>query len=88
MRVDAIVNTANPAVAVGRGVDEQIYNAAGWTRLFKERVKIGPMRRGSAAITRGFKLPAKYITHTVGPNGMKLILNLPRNSSGTAMTIP
>ncbi len=67
MRVDAIVNTANPAVAVGRGVDEQIYNAAGWARLFKERVKIGPMRRGSAAITRGFKLPAKYIIHTVGP---------------------
>ena len=67
MKVDAIVNTANPQVRVGRGVDTAIYNAAGWDRLIKEREKIGPMRRGSAAITPGFDLPAKYIIHTVGP---------------------
>ncbi len=67
MKVDAVVNTANPRVRVGRGVDESIYTAAGWNRLFKEREKIGPMRRGSAAITPGFDLPAKYIIHTVGP---------------------
>lgn len=67
MKVDAVVNSANPAVAVGRGVDQMIYSAAGWDKLFRERVKIGPMRRGSAAITPGFDLDAKYIIHTVGP---------------------
>ena len=67
MKVDAIVNTANPRVRVGRGVDEAIYSAAGWDKLMKEREKIGPMARGSAAITPGFDLPAKYIIHTVGP---------------------
>lgn len=67
MKVDAIVNSANPQVAVGRGVDSRIYSAAGWDKLFKEREKIGPMERGSAAITPGFDLDAKYIIHTVGP---------------------
>ena len=67
MKVDAIVNSANPHVAVGRGVDAHIYSAAGWDKLFEERVKIGPMRRGSAAITPGFDLDATYIIHTVGP---------------------
>ncbi len=67
MKVDAVVNSANPHVAVGRGVDEHIYSAAGWERLFEERKKIGPMRRGSAAITPAFDLDAKYIIHTVGP---------------------
>lgn len=67
MKVDAIVNTANPRVRVGRGVDSAIYNAAGWDRLLKEREKIGPMSRGSAAITPAFDLDAKYIIHTVGP---------------------
>lgn len=67
MEVDAIVNTANPKVRVGRGVDEAIYHAAGMRRLFRERVKIGPMERGTAAITPAFRLPAKYIIHTVGP---------------------
>ena len=67
MKVDAVVNSANHAVAVGRGVDQMIYSAAGWDKLFRERVKIGPMRRGSAAITPGFDLDAKYIIHTVGP---------------------
>ena len=67
MKVDAVVNTANSSVAVGSGVDEAIYRAAGWERLFKERLKIGPLRRGSAAITRGFRLPARYIIHVAGP---------------------
>ncbi len=43
MKVDAIVNTANPKVRVGRGVDSAIYSAAGWEKLLKEREKIGPM---------------------------------------------
>ena len=67
MKADAIVNTANPRVRVGRGVDSAIYSAAGWEKLLKEREKIGPMRRGSAAITPAFDLDAKYIIHTVGP---------------------
>ena len=56
MKVDAVVNSANPHVAVGRGVDHHIYSAAGWDKLFAERVKIGPMRRGSAAITPALSL--------------------------------
>ena len=67
MKVDAIVNTANSKVAVGPGVDEAVYRAAGWDRLFSERCKIGPMERGSVAITDGFDLEAKYIIHAVGP---------------------
>lgn len=64
---DAIVNTANPQVAVGAGVDETIYRAAGWQELIAERAKIGPMKPGQAAATPAFALDAKYIIHTVGP---------------------
>lgn len=64
---DAIVNTANPEVAVGYGVDSAIYGAAGKDRLLAEREKIGPMRPGDAAYTPAFDLDAKYIIHTVGP---------------------
>lgn len=64
---DAIVNTANPAVAVGAGVDSAIYEAAGREMLFAEREKIGPMRPGEAAATPAFALDAKYIIHTIGP---------------------
>ena len=64
---DAIVNTANPQVAVGAGVDQAIYEAAGWPQLLAEREKIGPMQPGQAAATPAFALDAKYIIHTVGP---------------------
>ena len=64
---DAIVNTANPQVAIGYGVDQSIYEAAGAERLLAERAKIGPMRPGQAAATPAFALDAKYIIHTVGP---------------------
>lgn len=64
---DAIVNTANPQVAFGAGVDQAIYEAAGADRLLAERAKIGPMRPGQAAATPAFALDAKYIIHTVGP---------------------
>ena len=64
---DAIVNTANPQVAVGEGVDETIYKAAGWQELIAERAKIGPMQPGQAAATPAFALDAKHIIHTVGP---------------------
>ena len=64
---DAIVNTANPRVAVGRGVDSAIYKAAGEEQLLAERAKIGEMRPGEANATPAFGLKAKYIIHTVGP---------------------
>lgn len=64
---DAIVNTANPEVAIGYGVDKSIYEAAGVEPLLKERAKIGPMQPGQAASTPAFALDAKYIIHTIGP---------------------
>lgn len=67
VEADAIVNTANPAVGVGRGVDQAIYEAAGRDRLLKARSKIGEMSPGEAAWTPAFDLRAKYIIHTVGP---------------------
>lgn len=67
VEADAIVNTANPAVGVGRGVDKSIYEAAGWEKLLEAREKIGEMSPGEAAWTPAFDLHAKYIIHTVGP---------------------
>ena len=67
VRADAIVNTANPAVAVGAGVDKCIYEAAGWDSLLAARAKIGRMKRGQAAYTPAFGLDATYIIHTIGP---------------------
>ena len=64
---DAIVNSANPEVAIGDGVDSTIYEAAGAEKLFAEREKIGPMKPGQAAATPAFDLDAKYIIHTAGP---------------------
>ena len=64
---DAIVNTANPEVAVGAGVDSAIYAAAGWDELLAERAAIGPMEPGDAAVTPAFALHAKHIIHTIGP---------------------
>jgi len=66
VKADAIVNTANPKVAIGSGVDTAIYNAAGRDKLFAEREKIGPIERGDVAITPAFDLDAKYIIHAVG----------------------
>ena len=67
VEADAIVNTANPKVAVGKGVDLAIYEAAGWDRLLAARAEIGVMTPGQAAYTPAFDLNAKYIIHTVGP---------------------
>lgn len=64
---DIIVNTANPLVDVGNGVDSALYKAAGKDELFAERKKIGIMHPGEIALTPAFKLHAKYIIHTVGP---------------------
>jgi O-acetyl-ADP-ribose deacetylase (regulator of RNase III) len=66
MRVDAIVNTANPLPLYGDGIDTAVYEAAGVEKLLSERKKIGVIGRGKSVITKGFDLPAKYIIHTVG----------------------
>ena len=67
VKADAIVNTANPEVGYGPRVDGAIYDAAGAEDLLKEREKIGRMSPGEAAVTPAFRLMAKYIIHTVGP---------------------
>lgn len=67
MQVDAIVNTANEAPIYSTGTDTAVYKAAGEEELLAERKKIGYMEEGEAAITPGFKLPAKYIIHAVSP---------------------
>ena len=67
VEADAIVNTANPAVAVGPGVDEAVYTAAGWDRLLEDRRAIGPMKPGEVACTPAHDLRAKYIIHAIGP---------------------
>ena len=66
MRVDAIVNTANPEPVVGFGVDAGVHQKAG-PALLEARRKIGKISVGGAAITPGFDLPAKYVIHAVGP---------------------
>ena len=67
VKADAIVNTANPLPVYAGEVDRSIYLAAGPEKLLKERKKIGSIPVGEAAFTPAFKLPAKYIIHTVGP---------------------
>ena len=67
VKADAIVNTANPNVAVGDGVDSAIYKAAGKEKLLEARKKIGLLMQGEVAITDAFDLDAKYIIHASGP---------------------
>lgn len=67
MKVDAIVNTANPKPVCAGGTDSAIYEAAGAKLLLTERKKIGKMKAGQAAVTPAFHLDAQYIIHTVGP---------------------
>ena len=68
VKAEAIVNTANPEVMVGPGVDTAIYNAAGRDWLLKERAKIGELEVGEVAVTPAGNLEAKFIFHESGPS--------------------
>lgn len=67
MKVDAVVNAANCGLAEGGGVCGAIFAAAGRDKLRAACNALGGCHTGSAVITPGFNLPAKYIIHTPGP---------------------
>jgi O-acetyl-ADP-ribose deacetylase len=67
LAVDAIVNAANSVLSVGGGVDAAIHEAAGERELSAACAELGGCETGDAKATPGFRLPARWIIHAVGP---------------------
>ncbi len=66
LEVDAVVNAANSALSGGGGVDGAIHRAAG-PELVAASSALGPIPAGEAVLTPGFRLPARFVVHAVGP---------------------
>ena len=67
MKTDAVVNAANPELTMGGGVCGAIFRAAGPEKMSRACASLAPIATGSAVITPGFDLPARFVIHTAGP---------------------